>query len=99
MIRVLFFGPVAERVDAREMQFEHTPGMTLHDIDAVVELWFDTPQEIAPYFSEAVYRDQIAPIEREIFSGGIRAVVAKMRVVHDEFSFQPSTTQPLPFSW
>jgi hypothetical protein len=28
-----------------------------------------------------------------------RAIVARMRVVHDEFSFQPSTTQPLPFSW
>lgn len=34
MIRVLFFGPVAERVQAREIQFEFTPGMTLHDITA-----------------------------------------------------------------
>jgi hypothetical protein len=29
----------------------------------------------------------------------IRGIVAKMRVVHDEFSFQPSTTQPMAFSW
>ena len=32
MIRVLFFGPVAERVAAREMQLDYTPGMTLHDV-------------------------------------------------------------------
>lgn len=29
MIRVLFFGPVADRVQAREMQVAHAPGMTL----------------------------------------------------------------------
>lgn len=32
MIRVLFFGPVADRVQTRKMQFEFTQGMTLHDI-------------------------------------------------------------------
>lgn len=32
MIRVLFFGPVADRVQTREMQFEFMQGMTLHDI-------------------------------------------------------------------
>ncbi|MFA6121612.1 MAG: MoaD/ThiS family protein [Sideroxydans sp.] len=32
MIRVLFFGPVADRVQTREMQFDYTSGMTLHDI-------------------------------------------------------------------
>ena len=32
MIRVLFFGPVAERVQAREMALDYTPGMTLHDV-------------------------------------------------------------------
>ena len=36
MIRVLFFGPVVDLVQAREMQFEYTPGMTLHDITARV---------------------------------------------------------------
>ena len=36
MIKVLFFGPVADRVQAREMQFDYTPGMTLHDITAKV---------------------------------------------------------------
>ncbi|MFA7399144.1 MAG: MoaD/ThiS family protein [Sideroxydans sp.] len=32
MIRVLFFGPVASRVQTHEMQFDYTAGMTLHDI-------------------------------------------------------------------
>lgn len=32
MIRVLFFGPVAEQVDARDMQFEFFAGMCLQDI-------------------------------------------------------------------
>jgi molybdopterin converting factor small subunit len=34
MIRILFFGPVADRVQMREMQLEFTTGMTLHDIIA-----------------------------------------------------------------
>jgi molybdopterin converting factor small subunit len=32
MIRVLFFGPVAERAQSREMQLDYIPGMTLHDV-------------------------------------------------------------------
>ncbi len=32
MIRVLFFGPVAERVKMRETGIEFTPGMTLHHV-------------------------------------------------------------------
>lgn len=34
MIRILFFGPVAERVDAREMQIEFQPGSCLQDVVA-----------------------------------------------------------------
>jgi molybdopterin converting factor small subunit len=37
MIRVLFFGPVADRVQAREMQVAHVPGMTLQDLVAQLE--------------------------------------------------------------
>ena len=90
---------LSKLVITHKLREPYPEGMTLHDIDAVVEFWFDSPQAIAPFFREAAYRDAIAPMERDIFSGGLRAVVAKMRVVHDEFSFQPSTTQPLPFSW
>jgi molybdopterin converting factor small subunit len=34
VIKVLFFGPVADRVLMREMQVEFNPGMTLHDVIA-----------------------------------------------------------------
>jgi molybdopterin converting factor small subunit len=34
MIRVLFFGPVADRVQMREMQLDFVVGMTLHDVIA-----------------------------------------------------------------
>lgn len=32
MINVLFFGPVADRIGHREMRFEFSDGMTLHDV-------------------------------------------------------------------
>ena len=32
MIKVLFFGPVADRIKTREMQVDYAPGMTLHDV-------------------------------------------------------------------
>jgi molybdopterin converting factor small subunit len=34
MIKVLFFGPVADRMQMRETQVEFTRGMTLHDVIA-----------------------------------------------------------------
>jgi len=34
VIRVLFFGPVADRVQTHEMQLEFNAGMTLHDVIA-----------------------------------------------------------------
>ncbi len=32
MIRILFFGPIAEQVDTREMHLEFHPGMCLQDV-------------------------------------------------------------------
>ena len=34
MIRVIFFGPVADIVQSREMQLDYLVGMTLHDVIA-----------------------------------------------------------------
>ena len=34
MIKVLFFGPVADHVQGREMQLEYVSGMTLHNVIA-----------------------------------------------------------------
>jgi molybdopterin converting factor small subunit len=40
MIKVLFFGPVADRVETREMQVEFTPGMTLHNVIAHIGMQY-----------------------------------------------------------
>jgi EthD domain len=75
-------------------------GLALADIDAVGELWFKDRGNLARFFQDSAYLEVIRPREISLMDGdGIRAVVAKMHVVHDEFSFQPSTVQPLPFNW
>ena len=72
----------------------------MDDIDVVGEFWFDSLEAAAAFFAEPAYADIIIPNEQRVFrEEEIRALTAKMRVVHDEFSFQPSTTQPMPFSW
>jgi len=49
---------------------------------------------------DSAYVEIIRPREISLTEkNGIRALVAKMHVVNDEFSFQPSTMQPLPFNW
>jgi EthD domain len=75
-------------------------GLVLADIDAVIELWFASRADLEQFFTDSVCRSIIAKHEHGcIDTGRVRAVVAKMRVIHDELSFQPSTTQPLSFSW
>lgn len=75
-------------------------GFSPADIDAVFEFWFDDLAGAARFFSEADYSETVIPAEDALFdTSAMRALAARMRVVHDEFSFQPSTTQPLPFSW
>lgn len=69
-------------------------------IDAVSEFWFDSREDLAAFFRHQDYASLIRPDETKFADAdAFRAVVAKMRVVHDEFSFQPSTTQPIPFDW
>lgn len=69
-------------------------------VDAVVEYWFDRRADVSTFLATRDMREDFLPAE-QAFSDATqtRAVVVRMRVVHDEFSFQPSTTQPLPFSW
>lgn len=38
MIRVLFFGPVVERVGARNMQIDFSPGMRLQDVTTQLKM-------------------------------------------------------------
>ena len=69
-------------------------------IDAVVEYWFDKRDDVARFLALPEMANEFLPAEMALTNAGqTRAVVARMRVVHDEFSFQPSTTQPLPFTW
>ena len=37
MIRILFFGPVAEQIGARELQLDFSSGMTLQDVVTQVQ--------------------------------------------------------------
>jgi hypothetical protein len=74
-------------------------GLPESDIDAIVELWFEDRLQLRKFFQEPVlsYLSQWETSTLDAIPA--RAVVAKMKVVHDEFSFQPSVTQPLPFDW
>jgi molybdopterin converting factor small subunit len=57
MIKVLFFGPVADRVQMRETQVEFTPGMTLHDI--IVHLGVQHPSAFGIVSFIAVNQTQV----------------------------------------
>ena len=74
--------------------------MEMSPIDAVFELWFDDIDVARTFFDNLVLNEAIIASETSLAGGqDIRGIVAKIRVVHDEFSFQPSTTQPMAFSW
>jgi hypothetical protein len=75
-------------------------GIVPTDIDAVMELWFTNRDDMTRFIAGSDYRSNFQSQESSFADArNIRALVCKMRVVHDEFSFQPSTTQPLPFNW
>jgi hypothetical protein len=75
-------------------------GLVLSDIDAVSEMWFDKSDDVVRFYSDCAdllrKNSGAAPL---IDSAELRVLVAKVHVVHDEFSYQPSTMQPLPFNW
>lgn len=75
-------------------------GFTFAEIDAVLEIWFSRIEDIREYFGSPAY----LAAARQCESGctgveRIRAIVAKVCVVHDEFSFQPTIMQPLQGGW
>ena len=57
MIRILFFGPVADRVQTREMQMEFVDGMTLHDV--IVHLGMQHPGAFSIVSFIAVNQNQV----------------------------------------
>lgn len=72
-------------------------GLAMAEIDAVVELWFGDLDALARFFADPAY-PSIQRLEGQAVDvARIRAVTARVYVVHDEFSFQPSCTQPFAF--
>ena len=57
MIKVLFFGPVADRVQTREMQVDFVPGMTLHDVTHMVGMQHPCALSIVSFI--AVNQNQV----------------------------------------
>jgi molybdopterin converting factor small subunit len=57
MIKVLFFGPVADRVQTREMDIEYTDGMTLHDVTHKVGMHYPGALSIVSFI--AVNQEQV----------------------------------------
>lgn len=92
-------GRLAKLVVSHKLRPPLPEGMALADIDVVLELWFAQRQDIAAFFADPAYAT-IREHESTVFDpASMRALVARVLVVHDEFSFQPSTTQPLLFRW
>jgi hypothetical protein len=78
----------------------HPQGMELSDIGSILELWFKDLATARKFFAREEYLTQILPNEHACFDiNTIQVLVTKMRVIHDEYSFQPTTTQPMSFHW
>lgn len=75
MIRVLFFGPVADRVQAREMSLEFTRGMTLHDVIAHLGAQFPGAFSIVSFI--AVNQNQVHDRQMALHDSDEIAFMAK----------------------
>lgn len=75
MIRILFFGPVAERVQAREMQLAFADGMKLQDV--VTELSARHPQVFDIVSFTAVNQTQVRDTQLPLKDGDEIAFMAK----------------------
>ncbi len=75
MIRVLFFGPVAERVQMRETQLAFASGMKLHDV--VAALSASHPQAFDIVSFTAVNQAQVKDIQLPLNDGDEIAFMAK----------------------
>ena len=75
MIKVLFFGPVADRVQMREMQVEFTHGMTLHDV--ITHLGMEHPGAFSIVSFIAVNQTQIHDKQMALHDNDEIAFMAK----------------------
>ncbi len=75
MIKVLFFGPVADRVNTREMQLEFTSGMTLHDVMHKVGMQHPGALSIVSFI--AVNQEQVHDKQMALHDNDEVALMAK----------------------
>jgi hypothetical protein len=69
-------------------------------IDAVAEFWFRSRTEVAAVFSDPKCAGGLGAAERNwLRNGQARALVTRVHVVHDEYSFQPTLMQPHSLCW
>lgn len=75
MIKVLFFGPVADRIGTREMQLEHTQGMVLQDLFQQIARIH--PEAIAFISFIAINQQQVRDRQTALSDGDEVALMAK----------------------
>lgn len=75
MIKVLFFGPVADRVQTCEMHFEYSPGLTLHDITTKVGMQHPGALSIVSFI--AVNQSQVHDKQMALHDNDEIALMAK----------------------
>jgi molybdopterin converting factor small subunit len=75
MIKVLFFGPVADRVQTRATQMEFTEGMTLHDVIAHIGMQYPGAFSIVSFI--AVNQTQVRDKQTVLHDNDEIAFMAK----------------------
>jgi molybdopterin converting factor small subunit len=75
MIKVLFFGPVADRVQMRETQVEFTPNMTLHNV--IAHLGMQHPGAFSLVSFIAVNQSQVHDKQMALHDNDEIALMAK----------------------
>lgn len=75
MIKILFFGPVAERVGLREMQLDHCSGMMLQDVVSQLKTAYPAAFEIVCF--TAVNETQTRDMQQVLNDGDEIVFMAK----------------------
>lgn len=75
MIQVLFFGPVAERIQMRETRLAYTAGMTLQDVFATLGAQYPRAFDIVSF--TAVNQAQVKDMRLPLNDGDEIAFMAK----------------------
>lgn len=75
MMKILFFGPVAERVGLREMQLDHRSGMVLQDVVTQLKAAYPAAFEIVCF--TAVNETQTRDMSLQLNDGDEIVFMAK----------------------